>query len=88
MREAPLHPQISRRIRRLAKARKIPLSHVADRAGMSRSGFWSLLNGEVSPTVRSLEMIASVLSIHVSELVEEPSEDHDDESISDDGYEP
>ncbi len=64
-----LHRRIARRIREIAKARGIPVSHVPDRAGVARGHFWHVLDATASPTVTWLEKIARVLDVEVEDLV-------------------
>lgn len=63
------HQRIAHRIRTLARARGIPLSHVADRAGTSRTHLWDVLAGRKSPTLAWLVRIAAALEVDVAELV-------------------
>ncbi|MGC4120499.1 MAG: helix-turn-helix transcriptional regulator [Myxococcales bacterium] len=64
-----VHRRLARRIRELAKARKIPVSHLPDLAAVSRSYFWDVLKGKNSPTLLWLERIAGALGVDVEELV-------------------
>ena len=67
-----VHRWLSQNIRRLAKARKIPLTHLADRAGVSRAELFNVLKGERSPTLRWVEAVAAALEVPVADLVREP----------------
>ncbi len=62
------HARIARRIRELAAARGIPLTHLADRAGVARSHLWAVLGGEKSPTVSVLVKVTAALDVEVIEL--------------------
>jgi transcriptional regulator with XRE-family HTH domain len=64
-----LEETLARRLRELAKERKVPLSHVADRAGLARSYFWLLLDGSSSATLAVLQRIAEALSVEPVELL-------------------
>lgn len=64
-----LHRRVVKRIRQLARTKKVPLSHVPDRAGVSRSHFWDVLRGDKSPTLKWLERVATVLESDVEDLV-------------------
>ncbi len=55
-----------------AKKRKIPLSHVPDRAGLSRTYFWDILAGRKAPTFPWLEAISRVLEIDPVDLMRPP----------------
>jgi transcriptional regulator with XRE-family HTH domain len=52
---------LARRLREVAALRDVPLSHVADRAGIARSYFWKLLDAESSATLDMIQRIAAVL---------------------------
>ena len=63
------HKRLARRIRSLASVRELPLSHLADRAGVTRSHLWRVLDGRSSPTVAWLGKVASVLGVEVADLL-------------------
>jgi len=56
-------------MRALAEGRGIPLSHLPDRAGVSRSHFSDVLAGRKSLTLKWLAGIAEVLSVDAGQLV-------------------
>jgi transcriptional regulator with XRE-family HTH domain len=60
------------RIRSLAAARGIVLTHLPDRCGVGAGHFWRVLGGTASPTVAWLERVAAVLEVDVAELVASP----------------
>jgi transcriptional regulator with XRE-family HTH domain len=60
---ARLELVFARRLRQVAKEKGIPLSHVADRAGVARSYFWLLLDGSSSPTLASVQRLAEALEV-------------------------
>lgn len=64
-----LHRRVARRIRALASDRGIVLSHLPDRAGVTRSHFWRVLQGDASPTLVWLQKIATALDSDVEDLV-------------------
>jgi transcriptional regulator with XRE-family HTH domain len=64
-----LHRRVVRRIRELADERGIVLSHLPDRAAVSRAHFWNVLAGKKSPTLKWLGRIAKALDVDASELV-------------------
>lgn len=64
-----LHRRVAVRIRALAKAKGLPLSHLADRAGVSRSHFWEVLRCGRSPTLSWLNEVAKVLEVDVVALL-------------------
>jgi transcriptional regulator with XRE-family HTH domain len=64
-----LHRRLARRIREIADEREIPLSHLADRAGVTRSHLAKVLAGGSSPTVAWLDKIARVLGVDVDDLL-------------------
>ena len=49
-----LEAVLAARIRQLVSDRDIPLTHVADRAPVSRSHFWRILDAEVSVTLETV----------------------------------
>ena len=64
-----LHQRVVRRVRELAREKKIPLSHLPDRAAVARSHFWDVLAGKKSPTLKWLVRIAEALDVDPGELV-------------------
>jgi transcriptional regulator with XRE-family HTH domain len=64
-----LHKRVATAIRRIATERKMPLTHLPDRAGVTRSHFWAVLGGKKSPTLRWLERVADALDVDVSDFV-------------------
>jgi predicted transcriptional regulator len=63
-----IHKRLAVNVRARAKALGVPLTHIADRAGVSRANMWSVLKGEVSPTLAWLAKIAGALECEVSDL--------------------
>lgn len=66
-----LHQRVIDRIRELAEARAVAISHLPDRAGVARSHFWDVLGGRKSPTLAWLLRIAVALEVEVAELLAE-----------------
>ncbi len=66
-----LNEVLAKRLRQLAEEKGLPLSHVADRAGMAHSFFWKLLAAESSATLTSVERLAEVLDVDPLELLTE-----------------
>lgn len=62
---------LAERLREVAEEREIPLSHVADRAGIARSYLWRLLAAESSATLDALQRLATVLEVTPLALVTE-----------------
>lgn len=60
---------LARRLRQIAAQRKLPLSHVADRAGIARSHLWALLNAERSATLALIQRLAVVLEVAPVDLL-------------------
>jgi len=56
------------RIRELAEKRNIPVTHLPDRAGVARSHFWEVLNGNRSPTLKWMGKVAKALGADVNDL--------------------
>jgi transcriptional regulator with XRE-family HTH domain len=63
-----VHGRIAHNIRQLAKAKKIPTTHLADRSGISRAELFNILNGTKSPTVRLLIRVAAALEVDIVEF--------------------
>jgi transcriptional regulator with XRE-family HTH domain len=63
------HETLAARIRALAEARGLPLSHVADRAGVGRAHLYSVLAGRSSPSLTWIVKIAEVLGVEPAELL-------------------
>lgn len=63
-----LHRRVVRRIRELARERKIPVSHLPDRAAVARSHFFDVLAGRKSPTLAWLGRVAEALEVDAGEL--------------------
>jgi transcriptional regulator with XRE-family HTH domain len=70
-----LHRRVAKNIKRFAKLRRITLSHVPDRSGMSRAQFWRILAASHSPSLRMLHRIADALEVKVEDLVREDPQD-------------
>lgn len=66
---ARLRAILAERLRALAEARGLPLTHLADRANISRSMLWKILNRESSATVDTVEQLAEVLNVEPIELL-------------------
>lgn len=60
---------IAERIREVAEERDLPLSHLADLAGVSRAHLWRVLNVETACTVEWVAAIADVLEVEPYELL-------------------
>jgi len=67
-----LRARIAQRIREHAKRRGVPLSRLADDAGISRATIWAVLAGRVAATSDTLAKIAAVLGIDPDSLVRRP----------------
>jgi transcriptional regulator with XRE-family HTH domain len=64
-----LHRRVIKRIRALAEAKGVALSHLPDRAAVARSHFWNVMAGKKSPTLKWLGKIATSLDGDVEDLV-------------------
>ncbi|HZS40851.1 MAG TPA: helix-turn-helix transcriptional regulator [Polyangia bacterium] len=64
-----LHKRLAQNIRARARALGIPLTHLADRAGVSRANLWTVLNGGNSPTLKWMAKVADALDCDAAELV-------------------
>ncbi|WP_438002680.1 helix-turn-helix transcriptional regulator [Sorangium sp. So ce321] len=63
-----LHQRVTGRIREIAAERKIPVTHLPDRAAVSRAHFWDVLAGKKSPTLQWLGRIAEALGVDAAEF--------------------
>lgn len=64
-----LHRRVVRHIRERAKRGKIPVTHLPDRAGISRSHFFEVMAGRKSPTLKWLGKLAAALGVDAGDLV-------------------
>ncbi len=62
------HTRVARNVRRIARTKRLAITHVADRAGVSRAELFNVLGGEKSPTVRLLVKLADALEVDIAEL--------------------
>lgn len=63
------HANLAAQIRARAEAQGIPLSHVADRAGVGRAHLYGVLAGRSSPSLTWIVKIAEVLGVEPAELL-------------------
>lgn len=63
-----LHKRVVVRIRKLSAEKKMPISHLPDHAGVSRSHFWEVIGGRKSPTLQWLQRVAEALEVDVEEF--------------------
>jgi transcriptional regulator with XRE-family HTH domain len=54
---------LAKRVRELAAAKGLPVSHVADRAGVSRSMLWELFNHKASPSLATIQKLSDALEL-------------------------
>jgi transcriptional regulator with XRE-family HTH domain len=66
-----IHSVFSDNIRALAKKRGLSINHLADFAGISRGYLSTILRGQKSPTLRTVEKIAEALEVEVGELLKD-----------------
>lgn len=62
-------------LRRLTEAKKIPLTVLADRAGIDRRELFAAMAGEVDPDLDWLNKLADVLGVEVTELLRDDKRD-------------
>jgi transcriptional regulator with XRE-family HTH domain len=70
--KATLERVLARRIRAVAAERGLPLSHLADRAGMARSHLWALTSETRSATLGMVQRLAAVLEVEPLDLLRVP----------------
>ena len=66
-----LERTLASRIRLVAEARGIHLTHLADRSGLARSHLWRLLDAEHTTTLEVVAKLASVLDVDELVLLDE-----------------
>jgi transcriptional regulator with XRE-family HTH domain len=62
------------RLKNILKERNLTLSAFAEQVGISQSNLSNYVNGNISPTLETLEKIAKSLNISVTELFKEKEE--------------
>ena len=62
------HPNVGARIREIREAQGYSLRALADRSGLSLNAISRVERGESSPTVSTLQRLATALSVPISEL--------------------
>ena len=67
-----LRARVATRIRAIAKRRGLPLSRLADDAGISRATMWAVLGGRTPATTDTLAKLAAVLGVDPIELLRGP----------------
>jgi transcriptional regulator with XRE-family HTH domain len=67
-----LRARVGSRIRELAERRKIPISDLPARAGVSRAHLFAVLRGSKSPTIDFLNRLANALECDPHELLRPP----------------
>lgn len=65
-----LHRRVANNIRAIAKSKKIAVTHLPDRAAVSRSHFFEVMAGNKSPTLQWLGKIASALEVDVADFLQ------------------
>jgi transcriptional regulator with XRE-family HTH domain len=69
VRAEELNQRVAKRIRTIARERRIPVTHLPDRAAVGRSHFWEVMAGRSSPTLEWLARVAAALDVDPGELV-------------------
>lgn len=69
---ARLEERLAARLREVCEARGVPVTHVADRAGVSRSHVWRILAAEQSATLALVQRLAAALEIDPLDLLHDP----------------
>ena len=64
-----LQRRMVKRIREVSRAKKIPVTHLPDRAAVSRAHFWDVLACRKSPTLAWVEKVAGALEVDPGELL-------------------
>ena len=66
---ARLEEVLARRLRELAEAKGIALSHIADRAAVARSYLWRILDAESSATLDVIQRLADAIGVAPLDLL-------------------
>ncbi|MEA4975732.1 MAG: helix-turn-helix transcriptional regulator [Paludibacter sp.] len=61
------------RIKEIIKEKKLTTVWLADKLEISRPAMSNIVNSKVSPSLNTLEKIASALEVQISELFDKPS---------------
>lgn len=69
---ARLEERFAARLREVCEQRGLPVTHLADLAGVSRSHVWRLLSGEQSATLALVQRLAAALGVDPLELLRAP----------------
>jgi hypothetical protein len=64
-----LQRRLVRRIKEVAREKKIPVTHLPDRAAVSRAHFWDVLACRKSPTLAWVTKVADALGVDPGELL-------------------
>lgn len=67
-----LRARLAQRIRALAEAKGFPLGQLADRAEVSRAGFFLALSGKSAPSLDFVAKVATALGVDPVELLKPP----------------
>ena len=62
-------PVVIRNIRRLAEKRCLSMNRLADFAGVNRGNLSRIMSGKQSPTLRTLDGLATALEVETAELL-------------------
>ncbi|MCA9697564.1 MAG: helix-turn-helix transcriptional regulator [Myxococcales bacterium] len=68
----PAHEIVTENLRRLTEAKGIPLTVVADRAGIDRRQLFAMMAGEFDADLDWLNRLAEALDVPLSELFAPP----------------
>jgi transcriptional regulator with XRE-family HTH domain len=66
----PLERILARRLRDLAEQKGRPLYVLAELAGFSRPALWNILNQQASPTLNTVQRLATALGVPPLELLQ------------------
>ena len=69
MSSRPIHELVSENLRRLTEKKGLPLTVVADRAGLDRREFFEVLAGEREGDFEWLRKVAEALDVEIFELL-------------------
>ena len=67
-----VHDRVIIRIRALCRVQGITLTQLIERAHVSASHFWGVMNGGKSPTIEWLQQIAVALGVDIEDLCKRP----------------
>lgn len=64
-----LHRRLVKNIKERARRSSVSITHLPDRAGVSRSNFWEVMAGRTSPKLKWVGKVAAALDVDAADLL-------------------